>query len=177
MPGPIDEWRRAANAIHDDVCRNGFDAAARNASSRLTGRSELDASLLLIPAVGFLPPDDPRVRGTVEAIERELARRRLRAALRHQPRTTACRPAKACSWPAASGSRTPITCIGRRHEAEQLFERLLDLRNDVGLLSEEYDPAEKRLVGNFPQAFSHMSLVNTAHNLCHEDKPAEQRSS
>jgi GH15 family glucan-1,4-alpha-glucosidase len=176
MPGPIDEWRRLRTEIHDDVCRNGFDAAL-GSFVQAYGTKELDASLLLIPAFGFLPPDDPRVRGTVEAIERNL----LVGGFVQRYRTAAADdglpPGEgvflACSFWLADA----YYLLGRRQEAEQLFERLLELRNDVGLLSEEYDPAEKRLVGNFPQAFSHISLVNTAHNLSHEDKPAEQRSS
>ena len=140
------------------------------------GSKDLDASVLLIPLVGFLPPEDPRVRGTVEAIERHLTADGL--VLRYDPSTGHDGlPGNegaflACSFWLADN----LMLIGRRDDARRLFERLLRLRNDVGLLSEEYDPAAKRLVGNFPQAFSHIALINTAHNLSRPRKPAEQRS-
>ena len=130
------------------------------------GSDQLDAALLLMPLVGFLPGSDPRVKGTVEAIERELMPRRLRAALRHR---------ESRGRPAAGRRRLPglqlldgfssLKAIGRKRDAQALFEKLLALRNDVGLLCEEYDPEHKRMVGNFPQAFSHIALVNAAFDL------------
>jgi GH15 family glucan-1,4-alpha-glucosidase len=174
MSGPVDEWRRLRAEIHDDVCNNGFDAQL-GSFVQAYGSKEVDASLLLIPAIGFLPAEDARVRGTVKAIERDL----LIDGFVHRYRTEAANdglpPGEgvflACSFWLADA----YYLLGRRQEAEQLFERLLRLCNDVGLLSEEYDPVAKRLVGNFPQAFSHISLVNTAHNLSHVEKPVEQR--
>ena len=140
------------------------------------GSKELDASLLMIPLVGFLPADDPRVRGTVEAIERDLMRDGFVARYDTAQRgRTACRRARGRSCPAPSGWPTTCTCWAATTTRARLFERLLALRNDVGLLSEEYDPQRERLVGNFPQAFSHVGLVNTAMNLSREGGPAEQR--
>ena len=141
------------------------------------GSRQLDASLLLLPVVGFLPPDDPRVRGTVAAIERELMVDGL--VLRYDTREVDGRAA-------AGRGRLPRLQLlaGRRlracsagyDEARALFERLLALRNDVGLLAEEYDPRAGRQLGNFPQAFSHLALVNTAINLTRLAKPADQRA-
>jgi GH15 family glucan-1,4-alpha-glucosidase len=173
--GPIDHWRALRKTIHDDVCRHAFNADV-GAFVQSYGSQELDASALLIPLVGFLPPSDPRVRSTVEAIERRLTVDGL--VRRYDPnRTRNGLPGNegaflACSFWLADN----LLLQGRRKDAHRLFERLLSLRNDVGLLSEEYDPHAKRLVGNFPQAFSHISLINTAHNLSRAEKPTKQRS-
>ena len=175
LPGPVDDWRRAREEIHDDVCRNGFDAQ-RGCFVQSYGSNELDASLLLMPAIGFLPPSDPRVRATVEAIEREL----MVDGLVHRYRTSTTDD----GLPPGEGAFLACTywladaycLLGRIDDAERLFERLLGLRNDVGLLAEEYDSKRQRLVGNFPQAFSHISLINTAHNLSHAEKPLEKRA-
>ena len=130
------------------------------------GARDLDASLLLIPQLGFLPPEDPRVRGTIEAIERELMQRRFGLPLSEPPgRGRAAAAARACFSPCSFWLANSLCLIGRRDEAIALFERLLALRNDLGLLSEEYDPAAKRLLGNFPQAFSHTAIINTAAHL------------
>jgi len=175
LDGPIDHWRGLRRQIHDEVCRNTFDAEL-GAFVQSYGSKDLDASVLLIPLVGFLPPHDARVRGTVEAIERHLMADGF--VLRYDPSTGHDgMPGSegaflACSFWLADN----LMLIGRAGDARRLFERLLALRNDVGLLSEEYDPAARRLVGNFPQAFSHIALVNTAHNLSRARKPAEQRS-
>jgi GH15 family glucan-1,4-alpha-glucosidase len=174
LEGPVDDWIRIAKEIHEDVCRHGYDAELAT-FVQFYGAKEVDASLLLIPAIGFLPASDPRVRGTVEAIERNL----LVDGFVHRYRThetdDGLPPGEgaflACSFWLADA----YYLLGREKDAEELFERLLGLCNDVGLLSEEYDAASGRLVGNFPQAFSHISLINTAHNLSHEIKPAEQR--
>jgi GH15 family glucan-1,4-alpha-glucosidase len=157
------------------VCANGYDREL-GSFVRAYGTKELDASLLLLPAVGFLPPDDPRIRGTVEAVERALTVDGF--VLRYDTRESddGLQGGEgvflACSFWLADAY---LMC-GRRDDAVALFERLLSLRNDVGLLSEEYDPRAQRLVGNFPQAFSHLALVNTASNLSHFEKPAEQRT-
>ena len=140
------------------------------------GGTALDASLLMIPLVGFLPPGDPRVRGTVTAIERRLLQDGLVRRYDTGGGVDGLAGGEgvflACSfWLADNYVR-----LGRRREARALFERLLDLRNDVGLLAEEYDPVARRQVGNFPQAFSHVALVSTARNLGALDGPAEQRS-
>jgi GH15 family glucan-1,4-alpha-glucosidase len=175
LPGPVERWRRVRADIHDDVCRRGFDTG-RGSFMRSYGSADLDASLLLLPAIGFLPPHDPRIKGTVAAIERELVVDGL--VLRYNSATASdgLPPGEgvflACSFWLAD----VYLMLGRRNDAVRLFERLLALRNDLGLLSEQYEPRAKRLLGNFPQAFSHLALVNTASNLSHYKKPAEQRS-
>ncbi len=164
--GPVEQWRALRDRIHAEVCAKGFDAA-RNTFTQSYGSRELDASLLMIPIVGFLPPHDPRVAGTVEAIERELMVDGfvLRYPLAEANDVDGLPGAEgaflACSFWLAEAK----AMIGRRDEAVELFERLLSLRNDVGLLAEEYDPRYERLVGNFPQAFSHVPLIHTAQEL------------
>ncbi len=175
LPGPIDHWRDIRNQIHNDICERGFDPELVS-FVRSYGSKELDASLLLLPAIGFLPAHDPRIRATVEAIERELLVDGF--VLRYDTgKSDDGLPAGegvflACSFWLVDA----YLMLGRRDDAERLFDRLLSLRNDVGLLSEEYDPHLGRLVGNFPQAFSHLALVNSASNLSNYRKPAEQRS-
>ncbi len=172
--GPVERWRKTRDAIHEQVCQEGYDARL-GSFVQSYGSRELDASLLLIPLVGFLPPSDPRVAGTVEAIRKHLDHDGFVA--RYDTRSDVD------GLPAGEGAFLPCTfwladnlvLLGRRDEARELFERLLGLRNDVGLLSEEYDPRAKRLVGNFPQAFSHVGLVNTALNLSREGGPAHDR--
>jgi glucoamylase len=164
LSGPIDEWRALRTRIHDEVMRQGFDHE-RNTFTQSFGSKALDASLLLIANTGFLPPRDPRMIGTVAAIERELMEDGF--LLRYRTESGAD------GLPAGEGAFLACTfwladaymVHGRTQEAEALFERLLDLRNDVGLLSEEYDPRRRRLVGNFPQAFSHVALVASALTL------------
>jgi len=175
LRGPVDSWRALRKKIHDEVCREAFNADI-GAFVQSYGSKELDASVLLIPLVGFLPPTDPRVRSTVEAIEHHLMVDGF--VLRYDPSTSSDGlPGRegaflACSFWLADN----LVLLGRRDDARRLFQRLLALRNDVGLLSEEYDPRAKRLVGNFPQAFSHITLINTAYNLSRTHRPAEQRS-
>jgi GH15 family glucan-1,4-alpha-glucosidase len=175
LPGPVDEWRAIRMKIHDEVCRKGFNPEV-GAFVQSYGAKELDASVLLIPLVGFLPPDDPRVRSTVEAIEQRLMVdgfvRRYDPSVTDDGLVGSEGAFLACSFWLADN----LVLLGRQDDARRLFQRLLALRNDVGLLSEEYDPRAKRLVGNFPQAFSHVTLVNTAYNLTRARKPAEQRS-
>ena len=175
LDGPIDKWRRVREEIHADVCANGFDSA-RHTFVRSYGAADLDASLLLIPSVGFLPADDERVRGTIVAIERHLMRDGF--VLRYDPDVSTDGVSGgegaflACSFWLADA----YVLMNRLDDAHRLFERLAALCNDVGLLAEEYDPQNGRLLGNFPQAFSHVALVNTAHNLVRGAKPAHQRA-
>jgi GH15 family glucan-1,4-alpha-glucosidase len=175
LDGPVERWRELRQRIHDDVCAKGYDED-KGSFVQAYGGKELDASLLLLPAVGFLPASDPRVKGTVEAVERELMRDGF--VLRYDStQTDDGLPAGegaflACSFWLADA----YVMLGRFDDARDLFERLLRLRNDVGLLSEEYDPESARQVGNTPQAFSHIALVNTAYNLSQAVKPVEQRS-
>lgn len=175
LPGPVARWRSLRDRIHKDVCTNGYNAEL-NSFTQYYGSTELDASLLLLPELGFLPPEDSRIRGTVEAIERTLLHDGL--VLRYDTVKTddGLPPGEgvflACSFWLADA----YLMLGRVDDAEKLFERLLSLTNDLGLLAEQFEPRSGRLVGNFPQAFSHLALVNTASNLSHYRKPAEQRS-
>jgi GH15 family glucan-1,4-alpha-glucosidase len=174
--GPLDHWKALRARIRAEILEMGFDRK-KNSFVQAYGGDTIDAALLMIPLVGFLPADDPRVQGTIQAIERELIADGL--VHRYRPEATEDGLGDAregtfllCSfWLADCYAR-----LGRRDEAEALFERLLDLRNDLGLLAEEYDPTTKRLLGNFPQAFSHIGLINTAHNLATGHGPAEQRA-
>ena len=174
LPGPLERCRKLRATIHEEVCNKGFDSK-RNSFVQFYGGTDLDSSLLMIPLVGFLPPSDPRVRGTLHAIERDLMRDGLVARYSTKPEVDGLPSGEgvflACSFWLADN----FALLGRREDAVRLFERLLDLRNDVGLLSEEYDPFKRRLVGNFPQAFSHVSLINTATNLSRYAGPAEDR--
>jgi GH15 family glucan-1,4-alpha-glucosidase len=176
VPGDLDRWRRLRAQIHDEVCERGFDAD-RNTFTQSYGSEPLDASLLLIPAVGFLPFDDPRVVGTVEAIERELCVDGFVLRYPTDESEDGLPPGEGAFLPCTFWLVDALVGIGRREEAEALFERLLGLCNDVGLLSEEYDPRVGRLVGNFPQAFSHIGLVNSAMMLTREERaPTEERA-
>ncbi|MCX5313973.1 glycoside hydrolase family 15 protein [Streptomyces sp. NBC_00154] len=166
--GPLERWRELRDDIHRDVCENGYDKE-RNTFTQSYGSKELDASLLLIPQMGFLPPDDKRVIGTIEAIQRELSTEDG-FVLRYPTSGEAAGvdglegdegAFLACSFWLADD----LAMIGRVDEARQLFERLLSLRNDLGLLAEEWDSRLQRQVGNFPQAFSHVPLIDTALRL------------
>jgi GH15 family glucan-1,4-alpha-glucosidase len=175
LDGDIEQWKNIRDQIHADVCANGFDKK-RNTFVRSYGSKELDASLLLLPAVGFLKPDDPRVVGTIHAIEKDLVADGLVLRYDTELADDGLPPGEgfflACSFWLVDA----YLMLGQRDKATALFERLLKLRNDVGLLSEEYDLRAKRQVGNFPQALSHLALVNSASNLAHSEKPAEQRA-
>jgi len=164
LEGPLARWKQVRDSIHAQVCAAGYDARARTFVQSY-GAPHLDASLLLIPQVGFLPPDDPRVRGTIEAIERELLIDGL--VLRYSPaaRVDGLPPGEGTFLPCSFWLADSFVLTGRREEGEALFERLLGLSNDVGLLSEEYDPRGRRMLGNFPQALTHMALINTARLL------------
>jgi GH15 family glucan-1,4-alpha-glucosidase len=175
LDGPVDAWKATAAEIHADVCRNGYDAAL-GSFVQSYGSQWLDGSLLLIPTTGFLPCDDPRILGTIRAVESRLLKDGF--VMRHDPAEIETGLAHgegaflACSFWLADA----YILTGRRDEAERLFARLLSVRNDLGLLSEEFEPRPGRLLGNFPQAFSHVALINTAQNLARLSKPAEQRA-
>ena len=175
VEGPVEHWRALRAHIHDEICTHGYNAS-RNTFVQSYDSDLLDASLLLLPAVGFLPVDDNRVRGTIAAVEKHLLRDGF--VMRYDTHSTedGLPPGEgvflACSFWLADA----YAMCGRTEEAIALFERLSALANDVGLLAEEYDVRARRLVGNFPQAFAHLSLVGTASNLFHSEKPAEQRS-
>ncbi len=175
LPGPVERWVEIAQQIHDDVCMNGFNVEL-GSFVQSYGSRRLDGSLLLIPTTGFLPVDDPRIAGTVHAVEERLLQNGF--VMRHDPAEVETGLGHdegafiACSFWLADA----MVLLGREDDGCRLFKRLLDLRNDVGLLSEEYDVPSMRLVGNFPQAFSHVALINTAYNLMRSDKPASQRA-
>jgi GH15 family glucan-1,4-alpha-glucosidase len=175
LQGPVEHWRTLRGDIHADICRNAFNAE-RGSFVQAYGAHDLDASLLLLPAMGFLPVEDPRIRGTIEAIERELLVDGLVRRYRTECAQDGFAPGEGAFLACSFWLVDDYILLGRWDDARRLFERLLDLCNDVGLLSEEYDVRAKRLVGNFPQAYSHVSLVNSALNLTHAAKPAEQRS-
>ncbi|TMJ66430.1 MAG: glycoside hydrolase family 15 protein, partial [Alphaproteobacteria bacterium] len=173
--GPIQRWRRVRGQIHEQICEQGYNSQV-GAFVQTYGSTVLDASALLFPLVGFLPPSDPRVKSTVEAIERHLMVGGL--VLRYDPKRTkdGLQSREGAFLDCSFWLADNLILLGRYDDAKRLFEHLLSLCNDVGLLAEEYDTATGRMAGNFPQAFSHVSLVNTAHNLEKHDKPAEQRS-
>jgi GH15 family glucan-1,4-alpha-glucosidase len=174
LPGPVERWRELRNRIHRDVCERGYSERL-GAFVQSYGAEELDAALLLIPITGFLPATDPRMLATVEAIQRGLTVDGLvQRYLPHEALDGL--PAGEGVFLACSFWLADNLCLqGRGREARELFERLVGLSNDVGLLAEEYDPAARRFLGNFPQAFSHVALVNTALNLAAAEKPVEQR--
>lgn len=178
LKGDLATWMALRTEMHDDICRQGF-SPQRNAFTQSYGASELDASLLMMPLVGFLPASDPRIVSTVDLIQREL----LVGGLVQRYETSASGnvdglpPGEGTFLPCSFWLADCLYLMGRLKEARDLYERLLAVRNDLGLLAEEYDPKAKRLLGNFPQAFSHVCLVNTAYNLNPQTKgPAEDRS-
>jgi GH15 family glucan-1,4-alpha-glucosidase len=165
LEGPVERWRRLRDAVHRDVCEHGYDAG-RKAFVQYYGSNELDASLLMISKLGFLPARDPRMAGTVEAVRRELMEDGfVRRYLQHDDGVDGLAPGEGAFLPCSFWLADNLAMMGRRDEARELFERLLAVRNDVGLLAEEYDPRARRQLGNFPQALSHIALINTAENL------------
>jgi len=174
LEGPAGRWREVREQIHAEVCAKGFDSAI-DSFVQYYGSKEVDGSLLLIPLVGFLPATDPRMIGTVKAIQERLTVDGLVSRYADAPYVDGLPPGEgafiACTFWLADN----LALQGRLSEARDLFERLLAIRNDVGLLSEQYDRASRRFLGNFPQAFSHVGLINTAANLSRPGGPAENR--
>jgi GH15 family glucan-1,4-alpha-glucosidase len=176
MEGPVDRWRALRDGIHEEVCRFGFSTDL-GAFVQTYGSQEIDASALLVPLVGFLPAHDARVRSTVEAVLRRLL---VDGLVRRYDSTSGIDglpPGEGVFIPCSFWLADNLILLGRRAEARRLFERLLSLRNDVGLLSEEYDVHTRRLLGNFPQAFSHVALINTAYMLTAEPRHRRHESS
>jgi GH15 family glucan-1,4-alpha-glucosidase len=175
LEGPLDDWRRLRDEICDDVCTHGYNDKL-GTFVQAYGSDQLDASLLLLPCVGFLPVNDARIAGTVAAIERTLIRNGL--VMRYSTRNVddALPPGEGAFLACSFWLVDVYILQGRLDEAETLFGRLVGLCNEVGLLSEEYDPGSKRLIGNFPQAFSHVALVSSAYNLTRVRKPVHQRA-
>ena len=164
IDAPVEKWKQVRDAIHEQVCRMGFDPQ-KNSFVQHYGSDDLDASTLLMALVGFLPATDPRLRGTVEAIERELMCGGFVMRYSTAQAKDGLPPGEGAFLACSFWLVSCLKAIGREDDARKLFERLLELRNDLGLLSEEYDVTQKRQVGNFPQAFSHIALVNAAFDL------------
>jgi len=175
--GDLAHFKKLRKKIHDEVCEHGYNGS-RKAFTQYYGSKNLDASVLMLPLVGFLPAEDERVKNTIEAIQDDLMRDGF--LLRYDPDKS---EESVDGLPPGEGAFLPCTfwlcdclhLLGRNEEAREIFQRLLDVRNDLGLLAEEYDPHHCRLIGNFPQAFSHVGLVNTAQNLLAHDGPARHR--
>ena len=176
---PLDRWKALRETIHRDVCEKGFDSRL-NSFVESYGADWFDASLLLLPAVGFLPGSDPRIRGTIAATERYMMRDGF--VLRHDPRevTTETQPIEGAFLACSLWLADAYVLCGEVNKAKELFDRVVAVANDLGLLAEEYDSGAGRQTGNFPQALTHIALINTAHNLSEamhaKDKPAMQRS-
>jgi GH15 family glucan-1,4-alpha-glucosidase len=176
---PLDRWRQLRDAIHRDVCEKGFDAD-QNAFVECYGSTLLDASVLLLPSVGFLPASDPRIRGTLAAIERHMMRDGF--VLRHDPREISdeVQPIEGAFLACSLWLADAYVLAGEIDKAQTLLDRVVGVANDLGLLAEEFDSGAGRQTGNFPQALTHIALINTAHNLSEarhaDDKPAMQRS-
>jgi GH15 family glucan-1,4-alpha-glucosidase len=164
LEGPVEKWRLLRKKIHDEVCDQGFDSEL-NAFVQYYGAETVDASLLMIPLVGFLPADDPRMLGTVEAIEEQLLEDGFVHRYETDPEIDGLQPGEGTFLLCTFWLADNYALQGRHDEARTTFERLLALCNDVGLLAEEYDPAAGHFLGNFPQAFSHVGLINSARNL------------
>ena len=175
LDGPLDEWHTLRDEIFEEVCTKGFDAEL-GTFVQAYGVKHVDASLLLMPSMGFLPVSDPRVEGTIATIERRLLRDGFVRRYDTQDTDDGLPPGEGAFLACSFWLVDVFIMQNRMADAERMFRRLVALRNDLGLLSEEYDPRAKRLVGNFPQAFSHMALVNSAYNLTRSEKPVEQRA-
>jgi GH15 family glucan-1,4-alpha-glucosidase len=175
LKAPLDAWRKTRDEICVDVCENGFDRKL-NSFMESYGSDLLDASVLLAPSVGFLPPDDPRILGTLEATEKYLVRDDL--VMRHDPREKSerARPDEGAFLACTLWLADAYVLTGKLDRAQKLFDRVANLANDIGLLAEEYDLGARRQAGNFPQALTHIALINTAHNITKANKPAVQRA-
>jgi GH15 family glucan-1,4-alpha-glucosidase len=175
LPGPLDHWRALRYKIHAHVCEHGFNARV-GTFVQAFGSTALDASLLLIPLVGFLPASDPRVVATIEAIERELVVDGFVLRYDLEESDDGLSGHEGTFFLYSFWLVDCLIMLGRRDDAQRLFDRLLGVRSDLGLLAEEYDPAARRQLGNFPQAFSHIGLVNSAINLSRAIGSVNQRT-
>jgi GH15 family glucan-1,4-alpha-glucosidase len=177
LDGPLDRWRELRDTIHCEVCEQGFHAK-RGAFTQYYGSDKLDAALLMIPLVGFLPATDERVRSTIELIQKELLFDGY--VQRYHPDESASvdglPPGEGAFLPCSFWLVDCLHLLGREEEAKAMFQQLLDIRTSLGLLSEEYETVRHRLIGNFPQAFTHVGLINTARNLSPKVGPADHRS-
>jgi GH15 family glucan-1,4-alpha-glucosidase len=175
LPGPVDEWRKLRDVIRDEVCEQAYDKEL-GIFTQAYGSKQLDANLLLLPCVGFLPVSDPRIARTIAAVEQKLLVDGFVMRYSTHEVEDALPPGEGAFLACSFWLVDAYLLQDRYDEAEALFQRLVGLCNDVGLLSEEYDPRAKRLVGNFPQAFSHLALINSAYNLTRTRKPLHQRA-
>ena len=175
LDAPLDEWRKLREEIRDAVCEHGFDKEL-GTFVQAFGSKQLDANLLMLPCVGFLPISDPRIEHTIAAVETRLLRDGFVTRYSTEEVEDALPPGEGAFLACSFWLVDVYTLQGRLDDAERLFRRLVGLRNDLGLLSEEYDSRAKRLVGNFPQAFSHLALVNSAYNLTRTRKPVHYRA-
>jgi GH15 family glucan-1,4-alpha-glucosidase len=175
-PGPVERWRAIRDEIHAEVCREAWNDEL-GSFTQSYGSQRLDASLLLLPLVGFLPPEDPRIRGTVRSVRERLSCDGFVLRYRSEESVDGLPAGEGAFLACSFWLVDALALDGRDAEAAELFERLLGVRNDLGLLAEEYDPAERRLLGNFPQAFSHIALVNSALNLANASARSEPRRS
>jgi GH15 family glucan-1,4-alpha-glucosidase len=174
MDGPVERWRVTRDEIRAEILEKGFDPSL-NAFVQFYGSGSADASLLMLPSLGFIAADDPRMLGTVALIRKQLAANGLIARYPTVPDVDGLPPGEGSFLLCTFWLADVLALQGNHDEAVPIFERLLGLRNDVGLLAEQYDPAAGRLLGNFPQAFSHVGLINTARNLGRHGGPAEDR--
>jgi GH15 family glucan-1,4-alpha-glucosidase len=175
LAGPVERWKQIRDTLHAEICERGFDSSL-NSFVQYYGSKDTDASLLMLPLVGFLPADDPRIIGTVRAVEKQLVVDRLVRRYVPQPGVDGLPGGEGVFLACSFWHVDALVLLGRHEEARAHFERLLALRNDVGLLAEEYDPVQKRMLGNFPQALSHVALVNSALNLTRARGPAHRRA-
>ncbi|HET7307129.1 MAG TPA: glycoside hydrolase family 15 protein [Gammaproteobacteria bacterium] len=176
LDGDADHWRLLRDTIHEEICDKGFNKK-RNTFVQYYGGEGLDAALLMMPLVGFLPPEDPRIKGTVEAIQQDLMQDGFVMRYSQEEGSDGVSGTESAFIVCSFWLADNLAMMGREDEARELFEKLLSIRNDVGLLSEEYDPRTHRQLGNFPQAFSHVGLINTAHNLMRNKAgPAQHRA-
>ncbi|AWM38770.1 Trehalase [Gemmata obscuriglobus] len=175
LGGPVDRWRALRDGLHAEVCARGF-SRERNAFTQFYGSTEVDAAVLVMAEVGFLPPTDPRLVGTVAAVESDLVRDGFVDRYRTESGVDGLPKGEGAFLLCTFWLADNYALMGRTEDARRVLERVLAVRNDVGLLAEEYDPVARRQLGNFPQAFSHLGLVNTARNLTQREKPAQVRT-
>ena len=174
LDGPVDRWRGLRDELHGEICARGFNRS-RNAFVRSYDGSEVDAAILVMAEVGFLPPTDPRILGTLAAIEEDLLRDGFVDRYRTDTGVDGLPRGEGAFLLCTFWLADNYALTGRSDDARRIFENLLSIRNDIGLLAEEYDPIARRQLGNFPQAFSHLGLINTARNLTQAEKPAAVR--
>jgi GH15 family glucan-1,4-alpha-glucosidase len=174
LDGPVDRWKKFRSELHAEICERGFNKQ-RNSFVQFYGSEELDASLLMLTEVGFLPATDPRMLGTIAAIEQDLIHEGFVDRYRTESGVDGLPKGEGAFLLCTFWLADNYALAGRPHDAHRIFDNLLAIRNDVGLLAEEYDPKARRQLGNFPQAFSHLGLINTAHNLSEHGTGATQR--